>query len=139
MMVESFYKNVLDKVLLLEKAKKDLSRQILLCREDKKRLNMVRQFLQYEVNRHELFEHAVVAAMNNKDDKVLKDITRFYGVDGENDLLTVIRSEIGITRRFISNLEKVIKYPKFASFSERRLAKEIEKYIMEKVRIYNKL
>lgn len=139
MMVGNFYKNVLDKVLILEKAKKDLSRQILLCREEKRRLNFIRQFLQYELNRHELFEHAAVAAMNNDDKKVLKDIARFYGIDDENEVLSAIRSEIGITRKFISSLEKVIKYPRFASFSERRLVKEIEKYILEKARIYIKL
>lgn len=138
-MVGNFYKNVLDKVLLLEKAKKDLSRQILLCREDKKRLNFIRQFLQYELNRHELFEHAAVAAMNNRDEKVLKDIARFYGIDDENEVLSAVRSEISINRKFITSLEKVMKYPRFASFSERRLVKEIEKYILEKARIYNQL
>ncbi|MBO8159406.1 hypothetical protein [Thermosyntropha sp.] len=139
MMVESFYKNILDKVLIIEKAKKDLSRQILLSKGGKKRLNFIRQFLQYEVDKHELFEHAAVVAINNKDAKVLKDISLLYMVDDEEKVLSVIRSEIGINRRFMENVKKVISYPQFASFTERRLVKEIEKYVIEKAKLYNSM
>lgn len=137
-MVLNLYKNVLDQVMVIEAHKKEISRQILITRDDQKRLELIHRFLTYDLNKHELFERATVVAINNKEETVIENIQRFYShcEEGE-ELIEKIRGEIRYIKSFLKVIEKAIKYPGFMTFSERRMVQEIRKYVLEKVRIYN--
>jgi len=137
-MVLNLYKNVLDQVMVIEAHKKEISRQILITRDDQKRLKLIHRFLTYDLNKHELFERATVVAINNKEENVIENIQRFYShcEEGE-ELIEKIRGEIRYIKSFLKVIEKAIKYPGFMTFSERRMVQEIRKYVLEKVRIYN--
>jgi len=137
-MVLNLYKDVLDRVMVIEAHKKETSRQILITRDDQKRLKLIHRFLTYDLNKHELFERATVVAINNKEENVIENIQRFYSHCEEGEqLIEKIRGEIRYIKSFLKVIEKAIKYPGFMTFSERRMVQEIRKYVLEKVRIYN--
>lgn len=137
--VKAFYQNILQQVLTLELEKKNLSTDILITRDKDHRLSLILKFLNCDLKKHELLEHAAVVARSNGETSVLEHLGQLYAhVEGEEDAVGRIRAEIEFIRRFINLLNKVDKYPDTLSFFERRMVQEIIKYVVEQARLYNK-
>jgi len=134
--VLSLYKNILEDVMTLEKHKKEISAGILLTRDNRKRLNSIYNFLSYDLNKHELLERAAVIAIQNKESNIVKQIERMYSHCEDDELLNKIRKEIKYIKTFMQTINKVLKYPDFSTFSERRMIQEISKYVIERARMY---
>lgn len=130
------YGDILRQVNVLENQKRDLSRDILLYREAHRRLKMIHAFLSYDLDKHELFEHAAVCALCNEEDYVLEDLYEFYAHVRGGELIDRIRSEIKCTRRFLQLVEKSMEDENRLNFTERRLLQEVCKYIVEQARLY---
>ncbi|HWP96167.1 MAG TPA: hypothetical protein VN426_04905 [Syntrophomonadaceae bacterium] len=130
------YGDILRQVNVLENQKRDLSRDILLYRETPRRLKMIHAFLSYDLDKHELFEHAAVCALSNEEDHVLNDLQEFYAHVRGRDIMEQIRSEIKCTRRFMQLVEKGLENESRLNFTERRLLQEVCKYILEQARLY---
>ncbi|MGI6452041.1 MAG: hypothetical protein ACOX0E_00925 [Syntrophomonadaceae bacterium] len=137
-MVMAIYRNILEQVKIIENYKRDLSSHILMIKNNEKRLQMVYDFLSYDMDRHQLLEHVAVVALNNNQVTVLEDLSHLYGKDTENDILATIRREISDTQHLMDTVKKMIKQPLSRSFFERRMAQEITKYVLEQARLYNK-
>ncbi len=133
------YGDVLKQVDILERQKKEISRELLMFREDRRRLKMIYAFLSYDLDKHELFEHAAVCALCNNEEHVLYDLQDFYAHVRGSDLIDRIRTEIKCTRRFMQLVEKGMENGIGLNFTERRLLKELSKYILEQARLYRQL
>ncbi|NLB87816.1 MAG: hypothetical protein GX790_01110, partial [Syntrophomonadaceae bacterium] len=92
--VTNIYINIFDQVMAIELCKKELSKKILLLKPCKRRLNFIHSFLGYDLNKHELLEHATVIALHNDEKDILEKIDHFYSYREEEDLLNHIRKEI---------------------------------------------
>lgn len=130
------YGDVLKQVDVLERQKKEISRELLMYREDRRRLRIIYAFLSYDLDKHELFEHAAVCALCNNEEHVLYDLQDFYAHVRGNDLMDRIRTEIRCTRRFMQLVEKGMEAGPMLNFTERRILKELSKYILEQARLY---
>lgn len=133
------YNDVLKQVDVLERQKKDLSRDLLLYREGRRRMKLIYAFLSYDLDKHELFEHAAVCAMSNHEEHVLYDLQDFYAHVRGGDLMDRIRTEIKCTRRFMQLVEKSMENESGLNFTERRLLQELCKYILEQARLYRQI
>lgn len=133
------YGDVLKQVDVLERQKKELSRDLLLYREGRRRLKMIYAFLSYDLDKHELFEHAAVCAMCNDEQHVLYDLQDFYSHVRGGELIERIRTEIKCTRRFMHLVEKGMDNENGLNFTERRLLQELCKYILEQARLYRQI
>lgn len=130
------YGDVLKQVDALERQKKEISREMLMYRDDRRRLKMIYAFLSYDLDKHELFEHAAVCALSNKEESVLRDLQDFYAHVRGDGLIDRIRTEIRCTRHFIQLVEKGMDGDLVLNFTERRLLKELSKYVLEQARLY---
>ncbi|MEQ8173683.1 MAG: hypothetical protein ABRQ26_01325 [Syntrophomonadaceae bacterium] len=133
------YNDVLKQVDVLERQKKDLSRDLLLYKEGRRRMKLIYAFLSYDLDKHELFEHAAVCAMCNNEEHVLYDLQDFYAHVRGGDLMDRIRTEIKCTRRFMQLVEKSMENEGGLNFTERRLLQELCKYILEQARLYRQI
>lgn len=133
------YNDVLKQVDVLERQKKDLSRELLLYKEGRRRMKLIYAFLSYDLDKHELFEHAAVCAMCNNEEHVLYDLQDFYAHVRGGDLMDRIRTEIKCTRRFMQLVEKSMENEGGLNFTERRLLQELCKYILEQARLYRQI
>lgn len=133
------YNDVLKQVDVLERQKKDLSRDLLLYKEGRRRMKLIYAFLSYDLDKHELFEHAAVCAICNNEEHVLYDLQDFYAHVRGGDLMERIRTEIKCTRRFMNLVEKSMENEGGLNFTERRLLQEICKYILEQARLYRQI
>lgn len=133
------YNDVLKQVDVLERQKKDLSRDLLLYKEGRRRMKLIYAFLSYDLDKHELFEHAAVCAICNNEEHVLYDLQDFYAHVRGGDLMERIRTEIKCTRRFMNLVEKSMENEAGLNFTERRLLQEICKYILEQARLYRQI
>jgi hypothetical protein len=133
------YNDVLKQVDVLERQKKDLSRDLLLYKEGRRRMKLIYAFLSYDLDKHELFEHAAVCALCNHEEHVLYDLQDFYAHVRGGDLMDRIRTEIKCTRRFMQLVEKSMENEGGLNFTERRLLQELCKYILEQARLYRQI
>lgn len=137
--VKAFYQNILQQVLTLEVEKKNLSTEILITRNKDQRLQLILNFLNHDLKKHELLEHAAVVAMSNKEEAILEHLGKLYAHTGrEVEAIDRIHEEIDFISGFINLLTKLDKHPEQISFFERRMVQEIVKYVMEQARMYNK-
>jgi len=134
--VAAIYSGILEQVMLLESSKKEISKQILINKDSRKRLNLVYQFLSCELNKHELFEQAAVIALNNKENDVIAHLRCMYEPFGNSELIDQIRQEIAYTQRFMQVTERAKKELTSISFTERRMMQEISKYVLAQCRLY---
>ncbi len=137
--VAALYTGILEQVVRLEKSKKKLSKQILISKDNRNKLELIYKFLSYELNKHELFEQAAVVALTNKEKFVISHLGCLYEPFGNGEVIDQIRKEISYTRRFMQVMEKNKSEPASTSFTERRMAKEISKYVLAQCRIYMQL
>ncbi|MGE5392004.1 MAG: hypothetical protein ACM3PE_13180 [Deltaproteobacteria bacterium] len=137
--LKAFYQNILQQVLTLELEKKSLSTDILVTRSKEQRFSLILRFLDCDLKKHELLEHAAVVAMQNSEDTILGHLGQLYAHTGsDEEVIDRIHSEIEFIRRFINLLTKLDKYPDTVTFFERRMVQEVVKYVMEQARMYNK-
>ena len=123
--------------MILESCKKDISADILLTRDRKTRLDLIYKFLSYDLDKHELLEHAGVLAVSNHEEAIIKDLQSLYSYREGIELIDKIRDEISLIQKFINTIKKAIKYPDSRTFYERRIIQEISKYVVEQARLYN--
>lgn len=135
----TIYKNIFEQVLAIELCKKELSKKILLLKDGKRRLNFIHSFLSYDLNKHELLEHATVVAFHNQEIEILNDISRFYSYSEEDEILDCIRKEIKMSRSLMEAIRKKINNPQGLTFIEKRMLNEINKYVIEQARQYMKM
>jgi molybdopterin-guanine dinucleotide biosynthesis protein len=138
-MVKIFYKDILEQVMIIEGYKKEKSKQILLRRDPKKSLGLISGFLHLDLEKHKLLEQAAVVALNNQENSVIEQLEKLYSHCERQDLIDNIRSEIKHIEKFQHSIKKAIRYPSFLTFSERRMIQEINKYVVEQARLYNKI
>jgi len=86
--VNAIYSGILEQVMTTWKnTKKELSKQILIRKDDRKRLDLIYRFLSCDLNKHELFEQAAVIAMSNNETDVLNHLKRMYEPFGNESSL----------------------------------------------------
>ena len=136
--VDSLYKNTIEQVLIIEKCKKDIAARILMVR-DERRWKLVQEFLEYDLQKHLLLEQAAVIALNNGSDEIVKDLEKLYQYSSGEGLLGKVRQEISHIEKFIKIIERGRKHKNWLSFTERRVLQEINKYVLEQAREYNRL
>ncbi|KUG03826.1 hypothetical protein ASZ90_018788 [hydrocarbon metagenome] len=137
--VAAIYTGILEQVVRLEKSKKELSKQILISKDNIKKLDLVYKFLGYELNKHQLFEQAAVIALSNKEKFVINHLGCLYEPFGNGELIDQIRKEIAYTKRFMQVTEKARSEKDSTSFTERRMVQEISKFVLAQCRIYMQL
>lgn len=137
--VHAIYSGILEQVMLLEKTKKELSKQILIHKNGTKRLDLIYRFLSCDLNKHELFEQAAVIAISNNETGVLNHVKRLYEPFGNGNLIEKIRREIGYTRRFLEVTNRAKKDRDYITFTERRMVQEIHKYVLAQCRAYTQV
>ena len=136
--VADFYQNILQQVLKVEMQKKEISLDIVVCREKKPRLKLINAFLYYDLKKHELLEHAAIVATRNQEKEILDDIEELYSHTGKKgDAITIIREEIQLVKQFIYLVENALKPRPDLNFVEKRMAQEVEKFVIEQARLYN--
>lgn len=133
--ITNLYKNILEQVYSIELCKKELSKKMLLLKAGKRRLNYIHSFLSYDLSKHELLEHATIVAIHNGEDDILEEINRFYINREEEDLLSHIRKEIRLNSVLMETVKKQLNN-KNLTFVEKRMIKEITKYVLEQAREY---
>ena len=138
-LVVTLYNNILEQVMQLENSKKELSTEILLARDMKKRLAMVYTFLSYDLSKHELLEQAAVIALTNREKMVLEHLHRLYFTTEDQETVDKIRNEIKSTQRFMKVVSRARDKKIDLDFSERRMLQEIDKYIVAQARLYNQI
>ncbi|MDD3269196.1 MAG: hypothetical protein PHX14_07735 [Syntrophomonadaceae bacterium] len=138
-MVKALYKDLLKQVSVLESCKREISSEILLTKKGKARLSLIYNFLSYDLDKHELLEHAAVLAISNKEEMMIEDLEKLYMHHDGKELIEKIRSEIKLIKKFMQTINKAVKFPDASSFFERRMIQEISKYVLEQARLYNML
>lgn len=137
--IGAIYNSILQQVMLLEKSKKELSRQILLNKDHDKRLDQVYKFLVCEYNKHELLEQAAVIALNNQETAIISHLKSMYEPIESSELIDKIRKEMNYGQQFMSLVKKSKSKRGNISFTERRMVQEIVKYVLAQCRIYAQL
>ncbi|MDD2620045.1 MAG: hypothetical protein PHC92_05205 [Syntrophomonadaceae bacterium] len=138
-MLKALYNDLLKQVSVLESCKKEISSEILITRKGKVRLPLIYTFLSYDLDKHELLEHATVLALSNFEENIIEDLQKLYSHHEGEELIDKIRAEIKMIKKFMQTINKAIKYPDAISFYERRMIQEISKYVVEQARLYNVL
>jgi hypothetical protein len=83
-------------------------------------------------------EHAAVVAAGNQESEILSDIGELYAHTGKSeDAITTVREEIQLVKQFIYLVENALKPHSTLNFLEKRMAQEVEKYVIEQARLYN--
>ncbi len=130
------YSNIFEQVLAIELCKKELSKKMLLFKEAKQRQRYIYSFLNYDVNKHELLEHAALIAYQHNEKEVLDRISRFYADNPEENIIESIRQEMKLAKSLNFVVQKQINYPQRLSFVEKRKLSDINKYVLEQARAY---
>jgi hypothetical protein len=123
----------------LENSKKEISTELLLAREERKRLALIYNFLSYDLSKHELLEQAAVIALTNREQLVLEHLNRLYSTVEEEETIDKIRYEIKCTQRFMKVVSRAKDEKSALTFSERRMVQEIIKFVVAQARLYNQV
>jgi len=129
----------MQEVVYAETVKKTISQEILLVKNKIMRQKLIHNFLSYDLDKHEILEHAAIYAIENDEYCLLKQLQLFYNHCEGLNLLDKIRAEIAHTELFMAIVEKVIDSSDTINFVERRLLKEINEYVVAQARYYNEL
>jgi hypothetical protein len=113
--VAAIYTGILEQVMRVEKLKRALSKQILTVKDKKRRLDLICKFLEYDLNKHQLFEQAAVIALSNGEDSIAQHIQALYEPFGDGELIERIRKELGYTHRFIQVMDKAKNQPELSA------------------------
>lgn len=132
----SLLTDVLQEVIYTEGLKKSLSQEILLEKDGLEKQKLIYQFLNYDLDKHFIMEQAVMLAIENDEYKMFQQLELFYKHADGNNLLDKIRAEIAHANLFMETIAKAIRDFQAISFVERRLIKEINKYVVTQARYY---
>jgi hypothetical protein len=136
--ISGLYRGIIQQVLVIETCKKNLASSILIVR-DKRRWQLIQEFLQYDLEKHLLLEQAAVIVINNGAAEMIEDLERLYQFSSGENLISKIRQESSHIENFIKIIERGRKHKNWLSFTERRVMQEINKYVLEQAREYSKL
>ncbi|QGT99660.1 hypothetical protein SYNTR_1067 [Candidatus Syntrophocurvum alkaliphilum] len=140
--IATFFKDILNEVYLIENKKLEISGDILRYKDEIKRLNLILKFVICDLDKHKLFEQAAIVAIKNNESEMINQIKKFYShteQEKNKDLVEIIRSEINYANRFIEVIRKQLKMPANTTFVEKRMVKEITKFITEQARLYKQV
>lgn len=132
----NLYQNIFEQIFAIELCKKELSKKMLLQKDIKNRQKYIYSFLNYDVNKHELLEHAAIVAYHNDEKDILLKISSYYKDNTEEDIINIIREEIKNIRSLHFIVKKQISFPQNLSFVEKRRLNDINKYVLEQARLY---
>lgn len=135
----SLLTDVLQEIIYTESIKKSLSQEILLEKDEAEKQKLIYQFLNYDLDKHFIMEQAAMLAMENNEHRMFQQLELFYKHADGDGLLAKIRAEIAHDKLFLETIEKAIDDFHVVSFVERRLIKEINKYVMTQARYYCKI
>jgi len=135
--INALYREVLEKNKYIEQQKKQVSSKMLLVKNTEERINFITEFLNWELKRHEITEHIAVIALNNRKNHIITGLQQLYPGEKNGDVLTVIRENIDYYQTIIGLMHKRRKFPLYLSFVERRMVKEITRYVLDQARLYN--
>lgn len=135
----SLLTDVLQEIIYAESLKKSLSQELLLEKDESERQKLIYQFLNYDLDKHFIMEQAAMLALENNENKMFQQLELFYKHTEGDGLLDKIRAEIAHDKLFLETVEKAIDDFQVISFVERRLIKEINKYVMTQARYYCKI
>ena len=133
----TIFTDIIQEVIYTENVKKTISQEILMVKNDFMRQQLIYNFLSYELDKHEILEQAAILAVENGENYLLKQLELFYKHCEGLGLLDKIRAEITHTELFLETVEKGIEDFDSISFVERRLIKEINKYVVTQARYYS--
>lgn len=136
--VLSVYKDIMEQVMIRERFKKDISRQILMAKNPSRRLKLIYNFLNFDLDKHKLLECAAVVGVSNNEPVILDNLKKFYANSRGDEILDKIRIEIIFVSRYIDIISQEISNPGTSTFLERRMIQEISKYVKALARIYSK-
>jgi len=129
--------DILREVVYTEKVKMAISQEILMVKNDCVRQELIYNFLSYELDKHEILEQAAIMALEKGEYDLLKQLELFYKHCEGLVLLDKIRTEITHTELFLETVDKALEDVDSISFVERRLIKEINKYVVTQARYYS--
>lgn len=135
----TYWGDILQEILYVENIKRLICRELLLVKENDLRQKLVYDFLCSDLEKHEILAQAAMMAIEKNEDFFLKRLEDFYQHCEGWDVLYKINTEIMRTQLYINTMEKAMHTPVAISFLERRLIKEIIKYVIAQARYYNKL
>ncbi len=135
-MVRNLYHEILKKILALEVEKKEIAVKILILKTGAERLPLIRDFLERDISKYQLLEQAAVAAMQNQANEVLDHIGKLCPPTDDISVIQGIRAEISRNQGMLTLVGKEIKHSKKCTFTERRILREIHKYVVSQAREY---
>lgn len=136
---DTFFNDILQEVIYAESEKKELSQEILLAKSDRLRQKLIYRFLRSDLNKHAILEQAAMLAIETDAYYLLQQLELFYNHCQGEGLLEKIRTEISHDERYLKTIEKALKDAESISFVDRRLIREINKYVIKQARYYCKL
>lgn len=130
------YMEILQQVMLLERHRYQLSQSLLHIKNHVRRRQLILSFLTLDLKKHQLFAYVAQTAVQVGDLTVINRLRNFYrhGTNSEN-IVMIIQDEINNTQKFINVIQKSLHSWVDMSFAEKRLTKEIEKYILARANI----
>ncbi len=126
---------LLQEIVMAEKAKQSISREILLHKANNREL-LIYSFLSYELDKHEMFEDLAKIAFAYSEDSMLHKLENYYRFSEGENLMARIRTEISTSMYLIQLIGKEIKRHKELNFTERRCLKEVNQYVLAQARYY---
>lgn len=134
-----FFPDVWRELLVIEECKQELSKKILQVRDFSGRQKLIYSYLTYDLDKHELLEYTARMVINKNEELIIKQLDIFYcHVDGP-DLLSRIQAELRRTRVFLNSIARAMEDYQSIPFVEKRLIKEINKYVLAQARLYGKI
>lgn len=130
-------RDIMQEVIYAEMVKTTISKEILLVKDKNVRQKLIYSFLSYDLDKHEILQHAAIYAIENDENDLIKQLELYYKHCEGRALLDKIRAEVVNTELFLSTVEKAIENCDSFSFVERRLLKEINEYVVTQARYYN--
>jgi len=127
----NFYTEIIQQVILVERCRHDLNKRLLSSKNRAQKRQLMLSFLCLDIEKHQLFASAAQVAVQDGDETVIRRLHNFYRHNAEFDnIVMIIQDEINKTRKFIHVIQRSLHGWAEMSFAEKRLAQEIEKYII---------
>lgn len=133
-----FFNDILQEVICTESVKKAISKDILLEKNDQERQKLIYKFLCYDLDKHAILEQAAMLAIETDEYDLLQHLEMFYKHCQGTGLLDKIRAEIFHDELYLDTIDKALDDFHSVSFVERRLIREINKYVITQARYYCK-
>ncbi|MEA1961449.1 MAG: hypothetical protein U9N81_09300 [Bacillota bacterium] len=134
------YQNVLNciyqEILLTEDSKRNISRQILLEKDQSSKEVLIYYFLSCELDKHEMFQTVAYIASSYYENDVLNRLEQFYHLSPGGSLLERIEEEIRLSTGLVEIAKKGTDKNERLDFVERRYLQEVKRYVIAQARFY---